>query len=205
MTPTLIAVTDIARLGWERTERRLEMILARSVPGAVAVQLRDRSLSAGERYRFGKQLRKLTRDRQQWLLINDRLDLALALEADGVHLGEQSVGASEARQLLGPSAWISAACHALDELTAPRLAQADAIVLSPVFQPRKGNPALGLGALREGLQAVGAQQSLYALGGADADAARRCRELGCGVAAIGALYDGPEPRPLLAALDIACQ
>lgn len=202
MKPTLIAVTDIARVGWERTQGRLELILARSVPGEVAVQLRDRVLPVRERYGFGQQLRRLTRAHGQWLVINDRLDLALALEADGVHLGEQSVGASEARQLMGPSAWISAACHAPGELTRPRLAQADAIVLSPIFQPRKGNPALGLDALREALRALGAQQALYALGGVDAGAARQCQKLGCGVAAIGALYDAADPMSLLEALGI---
>ena len=73
---------------------------------------------------------------------------------------------------------------------APPGPDADALVLSPVFAPRKGNPALGIAALERAADATRTRgHALYALGGIDAASARRCAALGVGVAAIGAAFD----------------
>ncbi|HEY6724549.1 MAG TPA: thiamine phosphate synthase [Polyangiaceae bacterium] len=202
--PPLIVITDVARYGRDRTLERLRSLLPAAMPGSVMVQLRDRRLAGHERLALARELRELTRRHEQLLCINDRLDLALVVDADAVHLGEQSVTPADARAILGPRRLITRACHDPDRLSQP--SAAGAWLLSPVFAPRKGNPAIGFEALeraRSLLISHDPRQALYALGGVDAVAAERCAQIGVGVAVVGAVFDAAEPIWLLAALGIA--
>ncbi|HEU5077377.1 MAG TPA: thiamine phosphate synthase [Polyangiaceae bacterium] len=202
--PPLIVITDVARYGRERTLARLSLLLAAAVPGSVMVQQRDRRLPGHERLAFARELRQLTRHHGQLLCINDRLDLALIVDSDAVHLGERSVSPADARALVGPERIITCACHEPALLT--HAAAADAYLLSPVFSPRKGNLALGFKLLeraRSMLAANDPQRALYALGGVDAAAAARCAKIGVGVAVIGAAFDPADPAALLSGLGIA--
>ena len=201
--PALIAITDVARYGAERTLERLELLLTSALPGSVMVQLRDRGLPGRERLLLARELRGLTRRHEQFLCINDRLDLALVVESEAVHLGELSVSPADARALVGSRLIITEACHDPERLAEASVA--NALLLSPVFSARKGNPALGFQALeraRSLLLAYAPRQTLYALGGVSAAAAARCAEIGVGVAAIGAVFEAAEPSALLAALGI---
>jgi thiamine-phosphate pyrophosphorylase len=193
--PVLIAITstELAPLGV--IETRLARCVERARPGSVAIQLRDHDLSARARLELGRRLLALGAP----LIVNDRLDLALALGVSNVHLGERSMSPKDARRLI-PNAWISQACH--DPERAGDL-DADAILLSPVLAPRKGRPALGLPALARARARLSPGARLYALGGVDAESARACLDAGAdGVAVQGAVLDGREPDPLLAALGI---
>jgi thiamine-phosphate pyrophosphorylase len=198
--PRLIAITDTAVVPVGRLEERLEILCAAAAAASVVIQLRDRELGVRERLGLGRRLCAIARQHGQLLAVNDRLDLALLLGADWVHLGESSVEPADARRLVGPAMMISRACH--DPHTAqPR--GADAIVLSPVLAARKGNPALGVGVAAQARRAAQAAL-LYALGGVDAAGAARCLAAGFdGVAAIGAVLGRPDPRPLLEANGIA--
>jgi len=153
----------------------------------LAVQLRDPELSASELLCLGKELRDLTRAAAMSLVVNDRLDLALVLAADGVHLGRRSVSVSEARRLLGPAAWISTSCHDLAQLGAVAAAGPNAVLLSPIFaSPGKGEP-LGLGALAEARAVLPPAIGLIALGGVTPKRVRACLDAGAnGVAGIRA-------------------
>jgi len=165
------------------------------------VQLRARPLSDREKLALGRSLRALTRRHRQLLCVNDRCDLALLLEADGVHLGEASVSVEDARRLAG-ALWISRACH---DPARARSEGADALLLSPILAPRKGNAALGLRALATARSASepGSRPLIYALGGIDAEGARRCLGHGAdGVAVMGAIFGGGDPLPLLDALGL---
>jgi thiamine-phosphate pyrophosphorylase len=197
--PRLIAITDTAVAPVGRLEGRLAALCAAAVTGSVMIQLRDRELPVRERLELGRRLCAIARQHGQLLAVNDRLDVALLLGADGVHLGESSVEAEDARKLVGPAMMISRACHD------PRRAEprgADAVVLSPVLAARKGNPALGIAVAAEARRAA-RDALLYALGGVDAEGAARCLAAGFdGVAAIGAVLSRPDPRPLLEALGI---
>jgi thiamine-phosphate diphosphorylase len=198
----LIAITDIAKYGARTVLERLELIAKSARPGRVMLQLRDRGLPVRERLEVGRRLRWLANEHQQLFVVNDRLDLALCLGADGAHLGEHSVTARDARQLLGQRAWLSVACHTPEVLFSRDVADADMLVLSPVFESRKGNPALGekvLEACRQRLVAAGRQQTLVALGGVDAPRAERVASQGVSVAAIGALFEARDVLPLLEA------
>ena len=198
--PRLIAITDTQVAPVGELEARLASLAAAATPHSVMIQLRDRELPIRERFELGQRLVRVAREHEQLFAVNDRADLALLLEADGLHLGEQSVEPEDARKLVGPEVFISRACH--DSARAqPR--GADAVVLSPVLAPRKGNPARGVEALAEARRGAGGAM-VYALGGIDADGARHCLEAGAdGVAVVGAVLDGRDPLPLLAALGVA--
>lgn len=202
---TLITAADVV----PEPELMGRLAAVASLPEALrarlCVQLRDPALPAGARLALGLRLRQATSALGAALVVNDRLDLALLLGAEGVHLGRGSVAVEDARALLDRHgrgrAWISVACHDLDDVARAAEAGADAAVLSPIFaSPGKG-PPLGLAALGEARRAIDAAArterriALIALGGVDAGTARACLEAGAdGVAAIRAA-----PAALLAA------
>ncbi len=198
--PRLIAITDTTRLEPDALVERLTRLCALAAPGSVMLQLRDRELPVRQRMTLGRRLAEAAHRREQLFAVNDRVDLALLLDADGLHLGEHSVEAADARRLAGDAMWISRACHGATQAEARG---ADAIVLSPVMAARKGNPPLGLEGLANARRIAGGPPPLlYALGGIDADNAAACVRAGAdGVAAIGAAL-ADDPLPLLDALGI---
>jgi thiamine-phosphate pyrophosphorylase len=104
--------------------------------GVRAVQLREKDLEGGELYRLALELRQLTECYQARLLINDRIDVALAVDADGIHLGQTSFPVEVARQLLGPRKLIGVSTHAQEEIAAAK--GADFLLFGPVyFTPSK--------------------------------------------------------------------
>jgi thiamine-phosphate pyrophosphorylase len=148
----------------------------------VAVQLRDPELSGRDLSRFGLALREATRQVGARLIVNDRLDLAVALDADGVHLGRHSVAPREARSIVGDR-WISVSIHRLEELD--RADGADAIVLAPMFTSpgKEPLPPGTLARVRARLPRVG----IIALGGITVHNAGQCFADGAdGVAAVRA-------------------
>jgi thiamine-phosphate pyrophosphorylase len=198
--PVLIVITDEHLASEAALEARLERVVASARPRSVLVQLRHLSTTVRARRSFGEHLRALCTRHGQWLSVNDRVDLASVLRADGVHLGERSVTPTDARRLL-PRAFVSHACHDPEALERH---SSDAVVLSPVVAPRKGRTALGMAGVRRAravLDAHGSPTLLYALGGVDASSAEECLANGAnGVAVIGAALDGRDPAPLLRAL-----
>lgn len=197
--PRLMVITDGTRVPSRDLPQRLEPWCGLAQAGQVIVQLRDRQLGIRERLELGMALRTLTRRLGQYLVVNDRLDLALILDADGVHLGEASVEPEDARRAMG-EVWISRATH---DPNAGDAKGANALVLSPVLAPRKGNPALGLLAVTQIRERLPPGEKLYALGGVDECGASACIDAGAdGVAAIGSVLDARDPRPLLHALRV---
>jgi thiamine-phosphate pyrophosphorylase len=152
-----------------------------------AVMLRDPALEGRALHRLGASLREATGAIGASFLVNDRLDLALALGADGVHLGRLSVQVEDARALLGRAAFISRACHTVDEVVQAAVEGADAAVLAPIFpSPGKG-PPLGIEALARAREALDRRgypaASLVALGGIDEGVAAACFAAGAGAVA----------------------
>jgi len=142
--------------------------LAALPEGGALVQLREKDLSGRELVALGRALFEVTTARRCPLLINDRVDVALAIGADGVHLPEAGLPIADARALLGPRAIIGASTHTIDAARAAATAGADLVVFGPIWPtPSKpGAPGVGLDAL---LAAVAAARPtpLYALGGID--------------------------------------
>lgn len=206
--PRLIAITDLNLCAEDALLARLARLANAARPGSVALLLRDHNVSAKLRLALGVRLRGIAETSGQALWVADRLDLALLLRADAVHLGEGSVTAGAARRLLGGEMRITRAWHATSLEAAgavDELADVDGLLVSPVLAPRKGRPALGLatlGALGEQLRARNRAFQTYALGGVSAENAADCLEAGAaGVAAIGAALV-EKPAGLLSALQI---
>lgn len=207
MAPRLVALTDRSVASATETLGRFEHVARAARPWSVLFQLRDRELPALERLAFGRELRALCTKWNHWFQVNDRLDLAVLLGADGVHLPEASVTAHDARGIVGPTAFISRACHDEHAALDPAV---DAWVLSPIFAPRKGNAALGLeavGRLRARCDAASQRDDrmrVWALGGVTARVAKACLRQGAdAVAALGAVLAGDEIDALLSELGIA--
>lgn len=207
--PRLIVITDTTRAPAREWLRRLDALLGLAVPSSVMVQLRDPALPIRERQHFGRSLRELCTDRGQLLAVNDRLDLALLLEADAVHLPGSGVEPEDARRFArshGRGWPVLTACHDPEEL---RTTAADAVLLSPVLAPRKGRPALGMAGVELALRARAERSpahpcGLYALGGVTHRGARELVAAGAdGVALIGEFLSEESPRELLASLRIA--
>jgi thiamine-phosphate pyrophosphorylase len=163
--------------------------------GVRAVQLREKDLSAAELYPLALELRQLTREFSAKLLINDRIDLALAVAADGVHLGHHSLPIAVARKLLGDQRLIGVSTHHPDEVRRAAMAGADFVTFGPVYAtPSKlpYGPPLGL----DSLTAVCAHASLpvFALGGVTNERLPELRAAGCThIALIGAILQAIDP------------
>ncbi len=205
--PLVVAVTDTSSLPDGELCRRVDGVLSRARPGSVLVQLRDKELPARRRLGLGAALRDACRRHDAPFVVNERLDLAVLLEADGVHLGEAAVETADARRILPEAAFVSRACHDVERVAS---IDADAVLLSPVAAARKGRPALGLQAIERARALLDARAAsrprrtlLYALGGIDASNAAECVRRGAdGVAVIGALFGAEDPTRLLESLDI---
>ena len=180
---------------------RLDLALAGAAPGAVAVHLREKDLGGGALLALARALGAVARRHGQLLLVNDRLDVALAAGADGVHLPAAGVAPADARRLLGPAALVGVSCHGVADVRRARDGGASFATFSPIYDTpskRAYGPHVGLAALREAA-AVGLP--LVALGGVDAARAPEVVAAGArGVAAIRAWLEAPDPGRAVAAL-----
>jgi thiamine-phosphate pyrophosphorylase len=183
---------------------RLEAALAGAPPGCVAVHLREKDLGGAALLALARALVAVCRVRRQRLLVNDRLDVALASGADGVHLPAAGVSPAEARQLLGAGSLVGVSCHTLDEVRRAREGGADYATFGPVWDTpskRRYGAPVGLAALAE---ASRLGLPLVALGGVEVGrAAEAVRAGAAGVAVIRAWLEGPAPAGAVAALRAA--
>jgi thiamine-phosphate pyrophosphorylase len=163
--------------------------------GARIVQLREKDLPPRELYPLALEMRQLTQAYGARLLINDRIDVALAVNADGVHLTTTSLPASSARQILGPGRLIGVSTHTRAEAQAAVEQGADFVVFGPVFfTPSKasyGQP-VGLDALRA-VRAV-VKSPLLAIGGIKQANLDQVLAAGAdGIAVISAIISADDP------------
>ncbi len=147
-------------------------------------------------------LREATRRHGAKLLINDRIDVALAVDADGVHLPGNSFSIKDARRLVGPTRIIAVSTHGIDQARLAARAGADFIVFGPIFDtPSKrayGDPR-GLDELRQVVAKV--DVPVVAIGGIDESNAAAVAATGCaGLAVIRAVLGADAPRAASAAL-----
>ena len=173
----------------------VEVVAAALCGGIRAVQLRERECSTRELVLLARVLRELTSRHGAALLVNDRVDVALACDADGVHLPGHSFAVAEARRLLGPRRLIGVSTHAPAEIATAAAAGADFTVFGPIYDtPAKrafGAP-LGLTALAAARAA--SQLPLLAIGGIDSGRVGEVRAGGAdGVAVIRAVLAADDP------------
>lgn len=190
---SLYLITDRHQIPAGRT--LVETVRAALEDGVRAVQLREKDLAADAIYPIAQELRALTRAYGAKLLINDRIDLALAVEADGVHLGGHSLPVEIARRLLGPNRLIGVSTHHLHEIQNAAADGADFVTFGPIYPtPSKlpfGEP-LGLEQLASACAV--SPLPLFALGGVTAERLPELRSAGCSrVACIGAILRAADP------------
>ncbi len=150
MRPTLSLVIDRAV-----APPQLPVVIAAAAAAGVDwIQIRERALESAELLRFAAEIVAAARSgsQQPRILVNKRSDVALALAADGVHLGFDAIAIPEARRLLGTQALIGISAHSPEEVRAAEAAGAGYAHLAPLFDPiskRASRPALGLAAIEE--------------------------------------------------------
>ena len=188
--PKLYPITDARLSGLSHAEqvRRL------SAGGADLIQLREKHLAPREFYREAEDALSIARALGVLLIINDRVDIALALKADGVHLGQDDLPPDAARALLGEQAIIGFSTHTVEQARAAARMPVDYIAIGPVFETsskENPDPVVGLDGLRRVRQEVGAIP-LVAIGGISPDSIGKVLEAGADtVAVIGLLLSNP--------------
>lgn len=157
--------------------------------GAQLFQYRDKTSSLAAAYRQAVLLCQAARDAGAWFLINDRCDLALAVDADGVHLGQEDLPVQTARAIMGAGKLIGISTHTDAQVSAAATAGADYLGFGPIFPPgskRDHDPVVGI----DGLRRIRRLTSLpvFAIGGITLDHVRPIVEAGAnGVAVISAI------------------
>jgi thiamine-phosphate diphosphorylase len=104
--------------------------------GANVIQLRDKKASSRKLFKVGIQLRELTSQNNINLIVNDRVDVALAIQADGVHVGQSDLPASTARQLIGSQKILGVSAGSLQEAIQAQKDGADYLGVGPIFEAR---------------------------------------------------------------------
>jgi thiamine-phosphate pyrophosphorylase len=164
--------------------------------GIKGVQLREKDLEGRELFELAFRLRELTRRYCAKLIINDRLDIALGVDADGVHLGQNAFPPREARRLLGGEILIGVSTHSLEEALEAEREGADFITIGPIYttpsKARYGEP-IGPGPLKEAGRAL--RIPVFAIGGMKKDRLKEVLASGAfGVAVISAILSSEDIR-----------
>ncbi|MGH9452288.1 MAG: thiamine phosphate synthase [Terriglobia bacterium] len=174
--------------------RPLEAILAEAVDAGIdLIQIRAKGFDARGIVHLAEVAVARARGTGSRVVINDRMDVALATGAAGVHLGNHSMPAATVRAIAPPNLLVGVSCHSLDEAGDAESAGADYILLGPVFEtPSKAayGPPLGL----EQLSKIAACVStpILALGGITLERVKACLKAGAtGIAAIRLFEDAP--------------
>jgi thiamine-phosphate pyrophosphorylase len=177
--------------------RDLLWVLEQALDGGVkAIQLREKDLSGKELFDLAEKTRELCNRYDARLLINDRIDVALGVDADGVQLGNASIPIETARKLLGPRKLLGASTHSLAEAQQAEQNGADFILFGPVyFTPSKavyGEPQ-GVAALKKIVEKI--PLPIYAIGGIKPENINDAKATSIrGVALISAITNAENPK-----------
>ncbi len=185
-TLRLYAVTDRAWLHGRTLERQVEQAI---LGGATIVQLREKTLTGGALLTQAQVLCALCRRYGVPFLVNDDVALALAVGADGVHVGQEDMAAEQARALLGPDKILGVSAHNVAQAVAAQRAGADYLGCGAAFVTGTKTDARPIP--RETLQAVTASVSIpvVAIGGITGDNLPLLQGCGlAGVAVVSALF-----------------
>ena len=182
-----------------------EIVEAAIEGGIDAIQLREKDTSARERYELGVVLRELTTEAGVPLLVNDRVDIAGAIDADGVHLGDSDLPIAAAREILGPEAIIGRSASTVAAARRAQDAGADYLGVGAVYATGSKDDIddeeyeIGTERVREIADAVSIP--ILGIGGITADNAGEVAAAGAdGVAVISAITAVDDPAAATAAL-----
>ncbi|MCQ4573843.1 MAG: thiamine phosphate synthase [Candidatus Brocadiales bacterium] len=161
--------------------------------GVTTVQLREKDLDSRNMYFLASELRNMTNDYGANLIINDRVDIALAVGADGVHMGKNSMPIMDARRLLGRDRLIGFSAHNMQEAVGAEENGVNYITISPIYQsPGKGRP---IGPAAVATMKVCLKIPVIALGGINEDNVDDVLgNKADGVAVVSAIMASDDPR-----------
>jgi len=161
--------------------------------GVDLIQLREKDLASRELHSLAKSAVEISRGSGTRIVMNDRLDLAMAAGAHGVHLGGQSVPPEVVRRNVEKEFLIGTSCHSVQDALNAEAGGADYILLGPIFDTpskRPYGPPLGLNKLSEVANRI--RIPVLALGGITVERVRPCLQAGAtGIAGIRLFQEGP--------------
>jgi thiamine-phosphate diphosphorylase len=186
LLPRLYAITD-RRLAGCGAEENVSRLLS---AGVRLIQLRDKEATARELLDSARSCLALTRHAGALLIVNDRVDVALAAGADGVHLGQDDLSVEDARRLLGPGRIIGISTHSMLQFELALKTPATYVAIGPIFSTETKQAAeapVGLQLLAAARRA--ADRPVVAIGGISIERAKSVYEAGAdSVAVISGLY-----------------
>jgi thiamine-phosphate pyrophosphorylase len=172
-------------------------IVREAIAGGVKIiQLRDKNLPVIDRYRLGKEIREITLKHDVDFIVNDRIDLAMALDADGVHLGQEDLPLRVARKILGPEKIIGISASNIEEAKAAETGGADYLGVGSIYltgSKKVGEDRRSIGA--EGVAAIKRECPLpiIAIGGLKRENCQTIIQAGAdAIAVITALTQAPD-------------
>jgi thiamine-phosphate pyrophosphorylase len=184
--PSIYPITDTHLSGISHAEQVERLIRG----GATLIQLREKDASPADFYQTSEAVIRTARDRGVKIIINDRVDIALAVRADGVHLGQDDLPPGAARAILGDDAIIGFSTHTLDQAIAAIKLPVDYIAFGPIFDTntkRDHDAVVGLDGLKHVRDAIG-DFPMVAIGGIKPQNLRSVLDAGAdSVAMIGAI------------------
>lgn len=191
--PRLCLITDRRFIG----DRLLVDVVREAIKGGIQlIQFREKALGRRAAFEDATALRELTAAHGVLFLVNDDVDLAMAVEADGVHLGQDDLPLAVARDLLGTNRIIGISTHTPQEALEAQAGGADYIGFGPIFETGTkptGRPPLGI----KGIAMVRRQVTvpIYAIGGLTSERVAEAVRAGAhGVAIISAILASPDVR-----------
>jgi len=188
--PKLYPITDVGLSGLSHADQVVRLCEG----GATLAQLREKSLSPREFFKQAEEAMRAAREHEVRIIINDRVDVALALKADGVHLGQNDLPPTAARRVLGDKAVIGFSTHNVEQAIRAVKLPIDYIAIGPIFATstkKNPDPAVGLLGLRQVRKAVG-KMPLVAIGGITRENASEILAAGAdAVALISAIISEP--------------
>ncbi len=191
LQPCLMLITDSALCPGASLESAVELAVA---GGVNAVQVREKSMPSGELLQLAQRLRAIT-DGKAMLTINDRADITVACDADGVQLPETGISPKVARLVMGRDALVGCSVHSLQGALNAERAGADYVILGTIYPSRSHpeGPVAGVGLLKEVCQA--ASIPVLAIGGVTKDNITEVIESGAaGAAVISAILGADDPK-----------
>lgn len=198
----LLLVTDRSLVHGCSFESALRESVNAGVP---AIQLRERDLSTRELLSLTQQIRAMTTNRAVPLIINDRIDMAVALDLDGVHLRASSLPVSVVRRVVGQRRLVGVSAHSVAEAQQAGDDGADYVILGPIFETpskRKFGDPLGLAVLAAACRH--SSVPVFAIGGITRERIQSTRDAGAfGVAMIGGILGREDVGKATADMEVA--
>ena len=180
--PKIYPITDVSLSGISHVQQVERLISG----GATLIQLREKHASPRDFFEAARAAVEIARKHDVKIIINDRVDIARALGADGVHLGQDDLPPDAARQMLGPDVIIGYSTHSVGQAIKATAYCVDYIAIGPIFETmtkENPDPVVGLDGLTEVKKSIG-EIPLVAIGGVSLDNIRDVMAAGADSAAL---------------------